>query len=363
MPKHNLYDYFSKPSGILRALIVIGIIIFASAAWGTHSLEIWFNNVALYAIWVIPAFICWLLLLFITKYILQFFTQKNPSALTRPATYYIATKAWPVCLGMICAGFFAGFGVMFQTTPEYFWKLNKFWDWPAAIWGAIITVTIVEWFTLFSKGQDPANTQAKLLELQARIRPHFLFNTLNSAIALVRLDPDAAENVLQNLAKLFRVALESGNRNETTLQEEADLAKSYLSIEAIRLRERLHTIWQLNDKTLNMLLPQLTLQPLVENAIRHGIEPCAQPGQIIITSSTSLGKLYLTVSNTIRNTHEQTQTSVSTNGHGIALKNLRERIYLMYDFEGILHTKTHQDDQGQNWFKATVEIPAHLSQP
>ena len=122
--------------------------------------------------------------------------------------------------------------------------------------------------------------QAELDALRARIHPHFLFNTLNTATALVRVRPADAEVVLMDLADLFRAAL--SGRQEALLAEEIALVRQHLQIEALRFGERLRVEWELPEPLPSVMLPTLSIQPLVENAIRHGVEPSPSGGWIRI---------------------------------------------------------------------------------
>ena len=130
------------------------------------------------------------------------------------------------------------------------------------------------WLHLRARAWQPADATARLAELQSRIRPHFLFNTLNTALALVRVDPARAEGVLEDLAELFRVALADAGAS-VALDEEVELAQRYLAIEQIRFGERLQVSWELDPRAGAARVPPLVLQPLVENAVRHGVEPAA----------------------------------------------------------------------------------------
>lgn len=132
------------------------------------------------------------------------------------------------------------------------------------------------------QAQVAAEAQARVAALQARIRPHFLFNSMNSIASLVRRDPTTAERAIEDLAELFRAALGSDER-PATLDEEIALCERYLAIEALRLGPRLVVDWQVDDDVPRTLrLPRLLLQPLVENAVRHGIAPLAEGGRIAI---------------------------------------------------------------------------------
>ncbi len=134
--------------------------------------------------------------------------------------------------------------------------------------------------------------------MQARIRPHFLFNTLNSAIALVREDPARAEALLEDLSDLFRHALKDQGE-PVTLDEEIALAKRYLAIEEVRFGSRLQLEWQLDPKAGAARLPPLLLQPLVENAVKHGVEPSAQGAQIRVSTQLRGSSVVIKVTNTV----------------------------------------------------------------
>ena len=138
--------------------------------------------------------------------------------------------------------------------------------------GTLLSAVLVAALVMRARRRTPANTAARLEELQARIRPHFLFNTLNSAIALVRAEPARAETLLEDLSDLFRHALIDQGES-VPLAEEIALARRYLDIEQVRFGDRLRVQWALDPRADGALLPPLLLQPLVENAVRHGVEP------------------------------------------------------------------------------------------
>ena len=142
-----------------------------------------------------------------------------------------------------------------------------------------------------------AHAQAQVQALQARIRPHFLFNSMNSIASLIRHDPATAERAVEDLSELFRAALGTGS-GESTLAEELHLAERYLAIEALRLGSRLHVDWVLPDDLPRTLpLPRLILQPLVENAIVHGIAKLPQGGKLRIAAWREGAQLHIDVSN------------------------------------------------------------------
>ncbi|WP_133607021.1 sensor histidine kinase [Aquabacterium commune] len=209
------------------------------------------------------------------------------------------------------------------TVPRGGWALV-----PPMLTGAALAGVGLAWLKHRAHSQLPAHAAARLAELQARIRPHFLFNTLNTAIALVQIDPQRAEAVLEDLAELFRQALTSPSVR-TTLAEEIELARRYLSIEQLRFGERVTVRWELDDAAAQAEVPALILQPLVENAVRHGIEANPLGGWIVVRTKVQAGLAVLTVSNSV-----PTQgPSPATAGHGIALRNVRQRLKLMHDVE------------------------------
>lgn len=194
--------------------------------------------------------------------------------------------------------------------------------------GALFAAAMVAALEWRAKGRTPAATAAKLAELQSRIRPHFLFNTLNSAIALVRQEPAKAEGLLEDLSDLFRAAL-AEHGESVTLAQEIELAKNYLSIEQVRFGERLQVQWQLDLTANQARLPPLLLQPLVENAVHHGVEPSLNGAHIVISTQRENSKVVLQITNTLT---PQSNT-LSTTGNGIALNNVRDRLRLLHDLE------------------------------
>ncbi|MBS0212963.1 MAG: histidine kinase [Proteobacteria bacterium] len=161
--------------------------------------------------------------------------------------------------------------------------------------------------------------QAELEALQARIQPHFLFNTLNTGAALVHARPEQAERLLLDLADLFRAAL-AGPRN-IALADEVGLTRRYLEIESLRFGERLRLHWELPDPLPALAVPALSIQPLVENAIRHGIEPLAHGGSMEIQIASADVALTITVRNDLPG-----DGAAATAGHGVGLASVRERI-------------------------------------
>ncbi|MCG6938863.1 MAG: histidine kinase [Gammaproteobacteria bacterium] len=174
-----------------------------------------------------------------------------------------------------------------------------------------------------------AQSHAEIQALRARIRPHFLFNSMNTIASLIAVSPESAEKAIEDLSDLFRSSLNEQNMNP--LRDEIELAKSYLSIESLRLGERLQTVWQIDDNLLDTEVPALCLQPLVENAIYHGIEPIEKGGKIHISALQIDNKLILSVSNPLMS---EKQSSAFRKGNQMAQDNIKQRLKLVYGNTG-----------------------------
>jgi len=140
---------------------------------------------------------------------------------------------------------------------------------------------------------------AKLQALQARIQPHFLFNSMNIIAGLIPVNPELAETVIEDLSDLFRASL-AEHRSQVSLQSEIDLCKRYLGIEQLRLGERLQCQWQLPDNISSVSIPPLTLQPLIENAIYHGIQPLVEGGLVKISVAIISNNCHITIENPLQ---------------------------------------------------------------
>ena len=213
--------------------------------------------------------------------------------------------------------------------------------------GALFAAQITTISMLRGLLQAPANVQAQLAELQARIRPHFLFNALNSAIALIRTDPARAEAVLENLSDVFRHMLQDV-RHSSTLGQELDLARRYLAVEEVRFGQRLRLQWDTDPAANLASMPALILQPLLENAIRHGVEPSVQGADILVRTMLRGNMVRVIVSNTV-------PAGTGKPGNGLALENVRRRLQLLHDVE--LHFSARPNDDR---FVVRIEVPMRL---
>jgi two-component system sensor histidine kinase AlgZ len=197
---------------------------------------------------------------------------------------------------------------------------------------ALGTGAIAWYFHLRNRAFSPAISEARLQALQARIRPHFLFNTLNAVLSLIRKDPKRAEGALEDLAELFRTVMVD-NRQLIALGDELSLCRQYLNLEQLRLGERLRVDWRLDPAIEEALVPPMLLQPLVENAVYHGIEPGIAPGVIQVRIERRDDRLWLQLANPYHADYQHRQ------GNHMALANIRERLQLHFDVEASLDTR------------------------
>jgi len=190
---------------------------------------------------------------------------------------------------------------------------------------ALLGAAMLRYFYVLAQWQArlAAVTRAQVEALQARIRPHFLFNSMNTVAALIRVDPAAAERTVEDLSELFRAALGQHESADGTLAEELALVERYLAIEQLRLGARLRVIRELHDLPDDFPLPRLLLQPLVENAVRHGIQPLRDGGDVILRGQREGDGVRIEVINPLPPT-----PATSGNGHG--LDNVRRRIAWRY---------------------------------
>ncbi|QKV54077.1 sensor histidine kinase [Comamonas antarctica] len=301
---------------VLRAVLFVQAVVATAALFGAGSALEWLVRTALFTSGTLPGTLLWL----VTACALKRLLQRLPV----PAQY-----AAGMALGALCGLYACAMLWLVDTAPVSSWLAS-------AASGALFAALLVTALQLRARGRAPAATTARLAELQSRIRPHFLFNTLNSAIALVRAEPAKAEALLEDLSDLFRGALAEPHAS-TTLHEEIALAQRYLAIEQVRFGERLRTNWQLDPAADAARLPPLLLQPLVENAIRHGIEPCPAGGTLALCTEVRKGRVRITLTNSL-----PPRTAPVQPGHGMALRNVRERLSLLHDLQAEFSAGPHQ---------------------
>jgi two-component system sensor histidine kinase AlgZ len=211
---------------------------------------------------------------------------------------------------------------------------------------AVATLVLLAYLRLHLRAFSPALAEARLQALQARIRPHFLYNSLNAVLALVRRDPRRAEQTLEDLADLFR-ALMADPRSLARLGDEVALLERYAAIEQLRLGERLRVTWEIDGAPMDAMLPPLVLQPVLENAIYHGIEPSTERGDVLVRIEQRGERVLARIENPHR-----AGGGGPRGGNRMALDNIRERLMLFFDAEARLESRI----EGQRYL-VEIEIP------
>lgn len=224
----------------------------------------------------------------------------------------------------------------------------------AGLLGGMVAGAMLFYFAMRAKAFSPALTEARLQALTARIRPHFLFNSLNAVLSLIRSEPRRAETALEELAELFR-ALMRDHRELLPLADEIALCRQYLDLEKLRLGERLHVEWEIVDVPADLKVPPLMLQPLLENAVYHGIEPAAEDGVLRIRFARSGDELHIDLSNPCSRGAEH------PSGNHMALANIRERLALHYDLEARLDAGEVVFPDGRREYRVHIVLPCRIS--
>jgi two-component system sensor histidine kinase AlgZ len=217
--------------------------------------------------------------------------------------------------------------------------------WPVLLVALSAGIATQHYFELRARAFSPAVTEARFQALQSRIRPHFFFNSLNAVIAVVRSDPPRAERMLESVAELFRAVM-GDVRRLVPLEQELELCRKYVEIEQTRLGDRLLVEWDIGAVHPRARIPQLLLQPVIENAVRYGAERLAGECQIIVRIRQLGFRLEMFVSNPVA------KDPLQREGNQIGLANIRGRLALIYDLEGELTTRVRHDR-----FELTMTIP------
>lgn len=220
-----------------------------------------------------------------------------------------------------------------------------------AVRSVLLSVTscslLLVYFRLRAQVLSRAVEDARLQVLRARIRPHFLYNTINAVLGIVRSQPKQAETALEDMADLFRMAM-ADEQDMVPLKKEIQLCKQYLALEQLRMGDRLLVDWQLQGEPEEALIPALLLQPLLENAVYHGIEPMLAGGRIQVLLRRQGVRLQIVVENPSPRTGETRAHA----GNKIALQNIRERLALLFDAEA-----SYQVSVGDDYYRVEISLP------
>jgi len=328
MPEHvkvrvQVFDT-CQPGVVLRAVLFIEATVAVAAMFLATGVLSWFAQVGVLTGAALPATLVWLLSVCALKRVI--------GRLPEAGQWGFGAGLGALC-GVLGCGLLATLGMVGHAP----WLAS-------AAAGALLAAAMVAGLLWRARARMPASTKAQLAELQARIRPHFLFNTLNSAIALVREEPAKAENLLEDLSELFRHAL-ADTKEAVPLRQELELARHYLAIEQVRFGERLQVEWAIDESASKARLPPLILQPLVENAVKHGVEPSPTGAVVRISTQRRGSVVVIKVTNTVPG-------GTGKRGNGLALDNVRQRLTLLHDVQG-----RFQSALVNGLFQVRLEIP------
>ncbi len=219
---------------------------------------------------------------------------------------------------------------------------------PNLLIAAIVGALALRYFYVSNEWRRSVELEARsrIRALQARIRPHFLFNSLNTIASLTRSDPARAEEAIEDLADLFRVSL-SDARAQITLREELEVARIYQRIEQLRLGDRLQVRWKVSELPPDAVVPSLLLQPLLENAIGHGIEPLPEGGTVLVEGRCEGPDIVIGISNPVSATARAVR-----NGNRMALDNIRQRLQLAFPGRASVNV-----EDGGEQYRVTLRFP------
>ena len=316
----NLPDFCAARAVLAVVLIVTLTAVVLSVARHTAGLMFWLDlaRTALFMLWTGLGSAAALCLL-----------RRPLGTMPLPTAVVVAMLAMLMVIALVSAGVlwlgsnaWLGLRASNLLLPEQPWR---FFAANLGI-GAIVAALALRYFYVAGEWRRNVELQARarVHALQARIRPHFLFNSMNTIAALTRSNPEQAEEAVEDLADLFRANLNE-KRSSITLKEELEVARIYQRIEQLRLGERLRVVWDVTELPMRAQVPGLLMQPLLENAIYHGIEPRPEGGIVTVSGSLEDGIITLKVRNPLPAAGEAAHS-----GNRIALDNIRERLELIH---------------------------------
>jgi sensor histidine kinase YesM len=236
-----------------------------------------------------------------------------------------------------------------QNMKTQFYLSNLLW---ALLFGSIVSYVFISLQRLSDEKikrleveKNSIVTEIKLL--QSQMEPHFLFNTLSTILSLIDTDQERAKQMLESFTAFLRTSIVTGRAETTTLAQELDVVKNYLKIYAVRMGDRLRYRIDLPDSLRDFRIPPLIIQPLVENAVKHGLEPSVRGGELLVQGHREGDRVRITVADSGMGINE------SSSGNGISLENIRKRLELLYQGRASL-TFSENEPSG---VKVVIEIP------
>jgi two-component system, LytTR family, sensor histidine kinase AlgZ len=320
---------FRNMGVVLRAVLLTNGVMLLIALAGAGSMADFFRRAADISALLQPVLLTSLLLLF------------SLSPLLAQLKYRQGAAAMAFLAALVTFAIYRMGGIVYDPTLER----ENFHALANAVTAAGSALLLLGYFRLRALSLSPALQDARLQALRARIRPHFLFNTINAVLSIVRADPKRAETALEDMSDLFRMAMEN-SADLVPLKEEIRLARQYLALEELRLGGRLKVNWRIENVPEDALLPPLMLQPLLENAVYHGIEPLDAGGEIDIRLRGDHNDICLEIYNPRR------EQGAHHQGNKMALSNIRERLSLQFDIEARYHVEA-----GQDFYRVEIVLP------
>ncbi len=321
----DLLPDFRNLAVMARVLVGVNAVALAGTLYATPTLGAALDRFVFVAAFLEPLLLVELMALFAV----------SPWLARLPYAFGCAAIVGVVC---VLAGVYHG--AVRSVTHEAMPSLGR-----TLVLALLMAGTLLAYFRLHTKAFSPALAEARLQALQARIRPHFLFNSLNAVLALIRRDPKRAERTLEDLADLFRTLM-ADQRQFVRLADEIALLERYSEIEQLRLGDRLRVSWELDAAPSDALLPPMVLQPLLENAVYHGVEPGTGVGEVLVRIERRGERVHAAIENPYLEAGNQ------RTGNRMALDNIRERLALFFDAEARLETRV-----ANGRYRVEIEIP------
>lgn len=327
---------FCNGDAFLRLLLVVELIaiVFALVSFGSGSLFVHIALISVLMLWVglsVAAILCW------------FSRMDWLGDHVRASLIAVAITLMMTLMASLLS---YAFGAMLQfgpTAKDLAFTLTR----NLAVAGILIGLALRYFYLKYeSELVLKIQAQARLQALQARIRPHFLFNSMNTIASLTHDQPDLAEHAIENLSDLFRASLSA--EASISLQQELALTRSYVDLEALRLGQRLQVNWHTPEIKPDLSLPALTLQPLMENAIYHGVEPLPEGGVIDLRISPQQAYIEISISNPLL----ANRAGTSRKGNQMAVENIRERLAIAFDGEASMDIS-----ETDSRYTVTLKIP------
>ncbi|MDR2613771.1 MAG: histidine kinase [Candidatus Accumulibacter sp.] len=334
---HSLPD-FRNLGVMLRILLGVNLCVLAAALVQSRDIGKWMMHYVSMAAWAEPLLLSDLVVLCLSARVIRL----------------LPTRAGQTAVILLA--------ILSALLQFDFWRFMglEYGGWPrgarVAALSALTAGGLLLYFEMRARIFSPALSEARLQALTARIRPHFLFNSLNAVLSLIRSEPRRAEMALEELADLFR-ALMRDHRELVPLADEIALCRQYLDLEKLRLGDRLEVEWEVDAVPADVKVPPLMLQPLLENAVYHGIEPSGEAGTMRIGFTRKGDELRAWLANPSAGDAE------SIKGNGMALANIRERLSLYYDLEARLETRETTRPDGSREYRVDIVLPCREPRP